>query len=163
MINEKTDEEKLRQELEDGLTAKKSAASVPKKKTLRPKSKTISRRQDLTGVIDTFMDDFERRIEDSLNINAASTTHKKSGHQKNTEPLTVKAEPSISELEKLLTPSPLPEEVTIVPEHEVLIEEEAKSAEPETLPEIPEPVLTEPDEPEAAEAVETVETEAVTL
>ena len=163
MINEKTDEEKLRQELEDGLTAKKSAASVPKKKTLKPKNKTISRRQDLTGVIDTFMDDFERRIEDSLNINAASTTHKKSGHQKNTEPLTVKAEPSISELEKLLTPSPLPEEVTIVPEHEVLIEEEAKSAEPETLPEIPEPVLTEPDEPEAAEAVETVETEAVTL
>ena len=79
-MSEKTAEEKLRQALEGSVPSENEGSSQKGKsraKPSRPRAKATSRRSDkpesVGERVDSFMDDFERRIEQSLNaVNSPS-------------------------------------------------------------------------------------------
>ena len=80
-MTEKTAEEKLRQALE-GNTTEGEGLETPKE-SRKPKSRTRTRTssrnerpENLGQRVDSFMEDFERRIEQSLNAVNSPTEHK---------------------------------------------------------------------------------------
>ena len=161
-MSEKTAEEKLRQELEGGLTQGKNSEPKIKPKPLRAKPKINSRRSEfpdnVNGIIDTFMDDFERKIERSINSSnipqehqEKSKTPKKSSTlrpKKTPKPETVTPpEPKITHHETpvILEAEPLPDES--IPEVKPAAPDEPVVIEPEVLPEVS-PVTSEPELPQ---------------
>ena len=80
MISEKTDEEKLRQELE-GSPGGGGHDVTRRAKPLRPARRINPRRSDKPdniSIIDTFMEDFERKVEQSLNASNIRSSHHES-------------------------------------------------------------------------------------
>ncbi|MBQ3402952.1 MAG: hypothetical protein IJG65_06235 [Synergistaceae bacterium] len=161
-MSEKTAEEKLRQALEGSVPSENEGSSQKGKsraKPSRPRAKATSRRSDkpesVGERVDSFMDDFERRIEQSLNaVNSPSEPQEKlhparkapASPKKEKLPSKPKPEPvkemPLPEPEPVLLPEldepeipPLPE---LEPETIELKALEEPEPEPEAVPEIPE-------------------------
>ncbi len=85
-MTEKTAEEKLRQALEGSITESIGQDNSPESRKPRPRKRTKSQSrnekpENLGQRLDSFMDDFERRIEQSLNaIKSPSEPHEKPRH-----------------------------------------------------------------------------------
>ena len=80
MISEKTDEEKLRQELEGspgggGHDVTRRAKPLRSARRINPRR---SDKPDNISIIDTFMEDFERKVEQSLNASNIRSSHHES-------------------------------------------------------------------------------------
>ena len=111
-MSEKTAEEKLRQALEGSTTNTKEQESsqVQKKpKPSRARSKAEQTRAVKSGDLDSFMDDFERRIEQSV-----STVKSSSESQEKPSRVKISAEPKSQTLRRVRTkpkanPEPLQE------------------------------------------------------
>lgn len=165
-MSEKTAEEKLRQELEGSLTEHTDSNAKRNPKPLRPRQKLIPRRNpdNIRDKTDTFMDDLERRIEQSLNTVVNTTSDhqekprppKKSTAVKHKSPDTIKHETSalITEavpVTRTVKPEPhrkvqaIREEPSVVPENQLDTQPIALEAEP--LPD-DSPVIQETDLPE---------------
>ena len=158
-MSEKTAEEKLRQALE-GSTATTSGKEQPESRKkprpsrARPKTQSRTVRENLGERLDSFMDDFERRIEQSINaVKSPSENPKrreiprrvKISAEKKPEPLpeiiTVpKKEPEIKPAQEVLPVS----ETESLPVTEAENTQEVALTEPEILPEAPQ-VLPEPE------------------
>ena len=162
-MSEKTAEEKLRQALE-GSTASTSDNEPPKSKTqtkprpsrAKPKSPSRTAKSENIGRrLDSFMDDFERRIEQSLNaVKSPSESpdhHEKPGRSKISaehKPVTsrrlhARTKTNPEPLQEVIHSQPEPEpvaEVETVQEDLPVVESEApqeiSQPEPESVPEI---------------------------
>ena len=113
-MSERTAEEKLREELEGSLstqpkspksdTAKKSAGRAAKPVRVRSASKRVEKPENVGKRLDPFIEDFERRIAESLNGGKTfSSKHEKPRESRVTS--SVVSEPVIEQLQKLLEPS----------------------------------------------------------
>lgn len=113
-MSERTAEEKLREELEGSLstqpkspksdTTKKSAGRAAKPVRVRSASKRVEKPENVGKRLDPFIEDFERRIAESLNGGKTfSSKHEKPRESRVTS--SVVSEPVIEQLQKLLEPS----------------------------------------------------------
>ena len=171
-MSEKTAEEKLRQALEDSTTGTEheppKSQKKPRPSRARPKSSPTRavKSENLGERLDSFMDDFERRIEESLNaVKSPSETHEKPGHEKpGSVKISAQPKPETSRRVRArpkTPPEPLEE---LIPSHSETphsesesapetqpIQEDLPVAESESLPEIP------PAESESAPETESVQ------
>ena len=143
-MSEKTAEEKLRQALE-GSTASTSDSEQPKNQKkprpsrARPKPSRTAKAANLGERLDSFMDDFERRIEQSISaVKSPSETpehHEKPGRVK----ISAEHKPETSRRVRARPkahPAPLYEPVQEVPKPETLSAPEIESAQEEIIPDV---------------------------
>ena len=155
-MREKTAEEKLREELEGD----SSENSRDKELVRRLRAKKSARASNIGKKADSFIDDFERRVEQSLNAGNIFKAPSEVQRQTEQKPRAVKklASETISAAQKAKSiPTPEPKPKAEVLEYDILPtpepEPEQEIIEPEILPEpiIPEQepeILPEPIEPE---------------
>ena len=150
-MSEKTAEEKLRQALEGSVPDSNSreqpiSHKKPRPSRARPKAQSRSTRENLGERLDSFMDDFERRIEQS--INAVKSPSESPKHHESLRRVKISAEHKPETLQKIPEtpkeiPEPLPEVIPATPEPEPEPAQEIVPPEPEILPE---PEISQPAE-----------------
>ena len=148
-MSEKTAEEKLRQELEGSTSGKKDSVqpksqSKPKPSRTRPKSGSSRsvKSESIGERLDSFMDDFERRIEQSINaVKSPSESHVKPRREK----ISAEHKPETSRrVHTAVKANPEPLEELIPLKHESshkaeAIQEDLPVSQPESTPEISQP------------------------
>lgn len=144
-MSEKTAEEKLRQALEGSTTSSSSeppkTQKKPKPSRTRPKavsSRTV-KSESIGERLDSFMDDFERRIEQSINaVNSPSESHETPRRAR----ISAEHKPETSRrVHKAVNTHPEPLEELIPSKHESshatdTVQEDLPVSQPETTPEI---------------------------
>ena len=145
-MSEKTAEEKLRQELEGNTSGTKDSVqpksqSKPKPSRTRPKSGASRsvKSESIGERLDSFMDDFERRIEQSINaVKSPSESHVKPRREK----ISAEHKPETSRrVHTAVKANPEPLEELIPLKHESSQEidatqEDSPVSQPESMPEI---------------------------
>ena len=155
-MSEKTAEEKLRQALE-GSTASTSDSEQPKNQKkprpsrARPKPSRTAKAANLGERLDSFMDDFERRIEQSISaVKSPSETpehHEKPGRVK----ISAEHKPETSRRVRARPKdhhAPLHEPVPEIPQPEIL-----STVEPQPVQEVSQPEILPTVEPEPVQEV----------
>ena len=155
-MTEKTAEEKLRQALEGNITENSTHGQSQEKRKPKPRARTKSQPradmpENLGQRVDSFMEDFERRIEQSLNaVNLPSEPREMSRTFPRRTPkheTPRKPEP----LPEIAQPKPIHESAHAETVNDSLSAHEIISPKPETVPEIAQPATMR--EPAHAETV----------